>query len=51
MTRELENELVEAFNSGWCIPADEPKTTLERLRAEWAKATPTERAIFQVEIG
>jgi hypothetical protein len=44
MTEEVRNELIAAWNSGYCIPQDEPKTALERLRAEWVKATPTERA-------
>jgi hypothetical protein len=51
MTKELQDELVAAWNSGYCIPPDEPKSPLDRLRAEWAKATPTERALFKMEIG
>jgi hypothetical protein len=50
MTPELERELVEAWNSGYCIPSTDPNLTgLDRLRAAWAEATEQERAIFKEE--
>jgi hypothetical protein len=48
MTPELERELVEAWNSGYCLPPTDPNLTgLDRLRAAWAEATEQERAIFK----
>jgi hypothetical protein len=47
MTPELERELIDAFNAGYC--QTEP-TALERLRAAWWEATEEERRILKGEI-
>jgi hypothetical protein len=49
MTKEVRDELVAAFNSGWGVPPDEPESALDRLRAAWVEASDVERAIFAGE--
>jgi hypothetical protein len=44
---EQKAALFAAFNRGW---TGAPTPTLERLRADWSKATDAERAAFRAEI-
>jgi hypothetical protein len=52
MDPEVERELIGAFNDGWCGRYTPPdgRSTLERLRTEWAQATDAEREFFKAEI-
>ena len=49
MTLEIASELIDAWNSGYCVSPAE-RATLDRLRMDWAAATDNEREIFKAEI-
>ena len=50
MTPDVARELIDAWNTGWCVPVKPDPTPLGQLRAAWAEASEVERAIFKDEI-